>query len=344
MRVILKNKIKELKTTQLFGAEGEIYLLKDSDRSSCIKIYDFHKRIPYLEKKVLSLIQRFNQLDLGELENQIAYPKALVYDIENRRFCGYLMKYFDDHEQISKFTYNLNTFTFGESSKNDRFFLEVIDNLFRYLKTIHKAGIILGDLNPQNILVADNLKPAIVDVDSAQIGTFHSNSQRKEYKDPRVQIDGIGFSKYFIYSTDSDIFSLSIIAYELIVGSNPYYFQTEPSTESYFKKEKGISFFHYLFNDGKTEIESFKIVKNGFYFAVRDRIRILEILFPELIQYFKEVFIDNKRTYLVLRERNEISIKSRKFEHIDGLENIISYSKNDPEELEQFLNQFKISL
>ena len=345
MEVILNKKIVKLQQTEMFGTEGEIFILADRGKTKCVKIYEPYKRTPYLEKKVLSLIQKFSQLSLGKVDSQIAFPEALVYDTKSRKFCGYVMKYFENHQQISKFSYDFNTFSYGESQRDDDFFISIVDLLFAYLKTLHKAGIILGDINPQNILISKKGIPALVDIDSAQIGTFHSSSQRKDYKDPKVQTDGFGTNKYFVYSSDSDIFSMGIIAYELIVGANPFYYQTSPISDSYYKKEQDISLLDYIFNtQTKSTMNNYKIIKNNFYYATMQRLFNLTEQYPKFTNHLKETFIHSKRAYFSLIDREDFQISFKKFKHIKSVENVIVSSKSDPEELTHFMEQYKISI
>lgn len=346
MLVRINNKKVKLQQTNMSGAEGEIFLLKLNGEDKCVKIYDPTKRTPYQEKKVLSLIQKFKQFNFGGVEEYLAFPELPVYDVKKNKFCGFVMKYFKGYQQISKYSYDLATSSFMNSKKSNEYFLKIIDELYTYIHVLHTAGIILGDLNPQNILIAENSKPVFVDVDSAQVGTFYSNSQRKEYMDAKVQMDGFGNNKFFVYSTDSDIFSLSIIFYELMIGSNPYFYQTNPPTESYYKKERNISFLDSLKDISKIKSEhNLLVIKNNFYYKTWNRIIGLSNTFPKVIEYFTIIFEHNHRTYFSIKPNKQIpKIMSKKYKNLEGINYIMGFSKEDPKELSHFMNQFNISI
>jgi serine/threonine protein kinase len=256
------------------------------------------------------------------------------------------MKYFKGYEQISKYSYDLTTDSFRTSNNSENYFLNVIEELYTYLEVLHTGGIVLGDLNPQNILISTNLKPVIVDIDSAQVGTFYSNSQRKEYRDPKVQMDGFGNNKFFVYSTDSDIFSLGIIFYELIIGSNPYFYQTDPPTESYYKKQQHISLLDYILIGTEKELtKNINIVKNEFYYSTLNRVIYLSESQPRVIEYFMNVFMNGILKYFYLNQQKTIpKISFKKYKHLEGVDHIMSYSKEDPKELIHFMNQFQINI
>ncbi len=346
MIVLINNKKLQLKQTNMSGAEGEIFLLENEEKEKCVKLYHPSKRTPYQEKKVLSLIQLFSQFDFGGIENFIAFPEVPVYDLKTKQFCGFVMKYFDGCQQISKYSYDLARSSFVESNKSDDYFLNIIDELYTYIQILHTAGIILGDLNPQNILIYKEKRPVLVDIDSAQLGTFYSNSQRKEYKDAKVQMDGFGNNKFFVYSTDSDIFSLSIIAYELMIGSNPYFFQTDPPTDSYYKKEKNISLLFALEENTKIRNDyNLLIIKNDFYYQTWNRIEYLSMTQPYLICFFEDIFKNNERKYFSLNKDKKIpKITSKKYKHIEGIEDVMGFPKEDPKELSHFITQFNLKI
>ena len=64
-----------------------------------------------------------------------------------------MMKYFGNHSQISELKFSNNHYNYGSTEIYDDDIFKLCDNLFFYLKILHKAGIILGDVNPENILI-----------------------------------------------------------------------------------------------------------------------------------------------------------------------------------------------
>ncbi|MBX3008044.1 MAG: hypothetical protein KF816_08465 [Melioribacteraceae bacterium] len=346
MKVTINNAEYLLNDTNKYGGEGDIYTVNFNGEMKCVKIYDYSKRTPFNERKIISLISRLKRINLGGIEDNIAYPEYPVYDSKTKRFCGFVMKYFNNHMMILDLKYSNNNYSYGDTNINDIDILKLVDNLFFYLRILHKVGFVLGDVNPENILIdKTSLLPAFVDFDSVQVGSFFSNTKRNDYIDPSVKTDGYGRSRHFIYTTDSDIFSMSIIAYELILGTKPHFFQTSNPTETNFKKKIGLSLLdYYMENFDKINDYSLNIEKNNFYKIIYERLNYLKNHHSSIFNFFKGIFTEGKRYYYYYQQIRTINIQKR---HgiIDISETeLISQSKADPDELEIFMKQFNISV
>jgi serine/threonine protein kinase len=346
MKVLINNKECLLNDIGKGGGEGDIYTVNYNGEIKCVKVYDYEKRTPYNERKIIAVINKFKRINLGGIETNIAYPEIPVYDVNTKRFCGFVMKYFNNHIMISDLKYSNNTYSYGETRFNDIDIIKIVDNLFFYLRVLHKSGFILGDINPENIMVdKSTFSPAVVDFDSVQLGSFFSNSKRNDYIDPNVRVDGQGKYKYFIYTVDSDIFSLSIIAYELILGTKPHFFQTTDPTETNFKKSISLSLLdYYLNNIEKIREKKLVIEKNDFYYSLYDRLDYLRDNHSSIFNFFKSIFFEGKRYYFYYIKSRTINIKKKDGGIDIQVGELISQSKEDPEELEIFMNQFKINL
>lgn len=338
----------ELKDKYLIksGGEGTIYTLKFGSEIKCVKIYFSDKRTTFNERKIFTLINKFEALRLGNIENDLAYPEALAYDALTNRFCGFVMKFFDSHTPVAELLFSKNANSYGSSDYYDEDIIQFVDNLFHYLRILHRVGIILGDINPENILINRNTNnPAIVDMDSCQLGNFYSTTHRKDYFDPSVKIDGYGKNKYFIYSTESDILSLSIIAYELIVGSNPYFFQTRITTGTHYKREAKLSFLDYSINHATNpHLATHDVFRNSLYFSSLERLEFLRINHFEIFSFFKAIFVDEKRYYFYYKKKKEIIIKKRSGKTSVQEVELLAQTKEDPKEVELFLKQFHLPI
>ena len=114
------------------------------------------------------------------------YPELPVYDSQLSS-SSFLMKYFNSHSNLFDNKYTL-IFSFRNEEINDDKAIAIISTLFAYLEVLHRAGFILGDINPDNILLDKSFMPAIVDFDSAQLGTYYSNTKRQDYIDPSIAL------------------------------------------------------------------------------------------------------------------------------------------------------------
>lgn len=346
MNILINGKDYKLDQPIKFGGEGEIHLIEYNGEKKCIKIYDYEKRTPFNERKIITLINRFKNMNLGGIEECIAYPEIPIYDSTTKRFCGFLMKYFDNHIDLSDITYSNNTYSYGETKINDSDILKIIDNLFFYLRVLHRAGFVLGDINPENILInKTTLIPAYVDFDSVQVGSFYSTTKRNDYVDPMVRTDGHGKAKYFIFSTNSDIYSLSIIAYELLMGIPPHFFQTTIAAERNYLKSIDLSLLDFYVNNSEKIAKTKRDLKeNDVSTVAMNRLEYIEANHNGIFNFFKAIFTQGKRYYYFYQKSRTINIQKRQgVLEIQEVE-LISQPKTDPDELELFIEQFKINL
>lgn len=345
MKVIINNKEYSLTDINKFGGEGDLYTVNYLGETKCVKIYNPEKRTPFNEKKIYILINKFKRISFGGIENYLGYPELPVYDT-SRNFCGFMMKYFGNHSQISELKFSNNHFNYGNTELSDDAVFKLCDNLFFYLKILHKAGIILGDVNPENILIDKaNFNPCVVDFDSVQVGSFYSSSNRKEYIDPSVRVDGNGKHRYFIYTTDSDIYSLATIFYELVVGPKPHFYTTTDPTDTFYKKSIDLSFLDfYLDNTDKIKKHSYQLQEDKDFVAYKERLQYLQEYYPNIFSYLKSIFSEGKRYYFYYKQNRPVNIHKKdgvlEFKEVE----LITQSKEDPEELELFMKQFNLQI
>lgn len=342
MKIIIENKTYEITETGKFGREGEIYSVNHCGFPKAVKVYNTEKRTDFLERKILAMINKFNSLNLSGIEDFIAYPEMPIYDPDDGGFCGFLMKIYDQHHGLYDLKYDLKTKKYKtQISQNEA--LNIIIKLYTYLNALHRAGFVIGDVSPDNILLDKNLNPVIVDFDSAQLGTYYSTTTRMDYIHPAVRRDGVGRNKYFIYTTESDIFSLSVICYEFVIGVHPYFFATSEVTDKRYKKDIGLSLMDYIEgNTQKISRHGLGIYKNNIYDATVRRLDEVRKAMPDLYNYFKLIFVSGETGYF---KPNAIKVKQEDTKkNISAEHNLIPQSKQDPPELELFIKLFQIKI
>lgn len=151
-------------------------------------------------------------IELSELKsNTFIKPEVLLFDI-NHKIIGFIMQ-----KVPSSFFPLLSIFnkTFctreGISFKTkEKIFERIIDAV----KFAHSKNIIIGDLNPYNILVNEDGLVYFIDVDSYETPSFkHSNVLLEDIRD-------------FLYgggvNIKSDYFSLSVLAFNALTFVHPY--------------------------------------------------------------------------------------------------------------------------
>lgn len=102
--------------------------------------------------------------------------------------------------------------------------IDVLIDLLTTLQTMHRARIIVGDLNPKNVLHTINPPHiGLIDIDSVQMFGYPCGVGVPTYVDPIVLRNfkrGIAIHDSF-YSTDTDNYSFAVIAFESIMWSHP---------------------------------------------------------------------------------------------------------------------------
>ena len=91
---------------------------------------------------------------------------------------------------------------------------KISQKLIDAVKYIHKQNIIVGDLNPFNILVNDQGSMSFIDVDSYQTpGNIHSGRLLDDIRD---------YLYHGKISKESDYFSLSVLIFNMLTNLHPY--------------------------------------------------------------------------------------------------------------------------
>jgi serine/threonine protein kinase len=256
------------------------------------------------------------------------------------------MKYFDNHDFITDYKFSNNKLSEFNTSSFDEVRIKLFDNLFFYVKVLHKAGIILGDINFDNILVDKKaLNPILVDIDSVQVGPFFSNTKRDDFIDPSVKMDGYKKHKYFIYTTESDIYSLAAIFYEMVVSSPPHFYQTKEALTTLYKKNIDLSFIDYFLNNKvKLNKHSHEIYKDDAYYVFLERLFFIQKNHPSVFNFFKSIFSEGQRYYFYYKQNRPVNIHKKdgvlEFKEVD----LITQSKADPDVLELFIKQFELRI
>ena len=111
--------------------------------------------------------------------------------------------------------YSLYTKTYVSKLQLDKDYkMKLANSLISAVDTAHKNGIVIGDLNPFNIMVNKGLDVKFIDVDSYETASFkHSGKLLEDIRD-------------YLYngkvSLESDYFSLAIIIFNLFTYLHPY--------------------------------------------------------------------------------------------------------------------------
>jgi serine/threonine protein kinase len=187
------------------GGEATIH---DSEDGSYAKIFNNDVDLEY--KK--TIVEELNKM---KLSNSIVTPKELLFD-KNKNFIGYTMKKKEGIELGKLFLPR------GMQHFPNYTLVDIIDLCITIINTyteVHKQSIIVGDVNPRNILVYDKNNVSIIDSDSFQIGQ-PSPAYLEEYRRPRYYKKNI---LSYMRSKRDDTYSITILVFQLLIyGIHPY--------------------------------------------------------------------------------------------------------------------------
>lgn len=201
MRVTVKGHGAVTLTQQHFvaaGGQASVYV-KDG---SAYKIYtDPKDAIPDAKFAALAAITdpaviRPQSLLLNERDMPIGYTMRAVAD--SHSLCQFFTRSFRDRNKITQ----------------DQI-VDLAEKLRGHISNVHKAGILIVDLNELNILVPRALDDTfLIDVDSYQTKGFPATVIMPSVRDHSVRAKD--------FSPLSDWFSFAVLAFQLFVGAHPY--------------------------------------------------------------------------------------------------------------------------
>lgn len=194
----IKYKIRtDLEISQ--GGEGTVY---EIDSNTVAKIY--HPGITPIS------IKKFQFLS-GLDPNYFVAPIELLYDTKGS-VIGYTMKYVDQTFFPLSNIYSKNFCKSNGITKKVK--MIIIEKLISAVKYAHKESVIIGDLNPFNILVNNKGVIKFIDVDSYETpGFLHSHILLDDIRDYYYQGR---------VSKESDFFALSILSFNMLSFLHPF--------------------------------------------------------------------------------------------------------------------------
>ena len=213
---IVKDNSREsivLKKQLASGGEGTVYITGKTGIVAKI----------YKEERITQ--NRFEKLKLmisKDIEFQgICFPIALIYNL-NDEFVGYAMKEAKGKPlQSCVFVPMLLQNEFPGWSRKDTVQLSI--TILEKIKYLHDRNVILGDINPQNILVVSSEEVYFVDTDSYQIEGFPCPVGTLVFTAPEIQGKDFGS---FLRSKGNEHFAIATLLFMIMLpGKAPYAMQ-----------------------------------------------------------------------------------------------------------------------
>jgi DNA-binding helix-hairpin-helix protein with protein kinase domain len=199
------------------GAEGEVYEIQD--RSDLVaKIY--HEPPPPAKAEKLVVLSRLGN---ERLFNLSAWPVSTLRDAPDGEVVGFVMKKISQAEEVHALHSPKSRLQkFPEASW--AFLIYVAANIARAVALIHEHGLVIGDVNPKNILVTRKATVYLLDVDSFQVSadgkTYRCEGGFPEYTPPELQ--GVAF-RDLDRAQEHDCFGLAVVIFQLLfMGRHPF--------------------------------------------------------------------------------------------------------------------------
>jgi serine/threonine protein kinase len=198
------------------GGEGTIYSV---DTKTVAKIYHTKSLTPEKEGKIKALIAKKIRLE------GICAPIESLFD-ERGHFVGYLMP-----KANAESGFELQTCVFNPAllklklSDWDRINLANLSiSILEKIKLLHENDIIIGDINPFNILIKDDKTVYFVDVDSYQVDNYPCPVGTVHFTAPEIQnVDS--FNK-LIRTKEHEYFAVATLLFMIFhAGKTPFSFQ-----------------------------------------------------------------------------------------------------------------------
>lgn len=206
---------------------GNVRLLKQLDHGEGGEAKVFYTDTPYIAKiyKDGQITERKKAKIELMLSKEIdypgiCYPKEILYNSQNE-FVGYLMPKAEGFELAkSIFQPKLLLKKFPGWKKKDT--VNLCITLLEQIKYLHDRNILLGDINPGNIMVVSPQQAYIVDTDSFQVEGFPCPVGTINYTAPEIQ--GKHFES-FLRTKGHENFAVATLLFMLMLPGKPPYSQ-----------------------------------------------------------------------------------------------------------------------
>lgn len=191
------------------GGEGVVY---ETNTPYVAKIYKDAK----LTKRKLEKIKLMLTKEIKCAG--VCYPACALYNSQ-KQFVGYLMPKAKGIE-IAKSVFQPMLFAKRLPGWKKRDTVELCVTILKKIKYLHNRNIILGDINPANILVVNPTEVYFVDTDSYQIEDFPCPVGTVTFTAPEIQ--GMRFGE-FLRTLGNENFAVATLLFMIMLpGKSPY--------------------------------------------------------------------------------------------------------------------------
>lgn len=199
------------------GGEGNIYNI-ENDRSCCCKIYK-KSLTPVQAVRLADATEIFRRIRIEspEVGKYICPPEEIVYDHEKP--VGYIMRYV--RGQPLSFYTSFEANLLEAYCQADQLFL--CEQTAFVVGMLHQAGIVIGDLDPSNILVRPDGSIAFVDLNGAGFSMGNRHYEAVSFHPVMASPEHIASGSGSALTRYDDLWCLENIIFRLLMPSfEPY--------------------------------------------------------------------------------------------------------------------------
>ena len=226
MKVVIAGKQIALNPAKAFGKGGEADVY-DLGKGQALKIYKTpdHPDFDGFPDQQTAAQQRLdvNQQKLPlfpeQLPERVVTPDQLATDADTGRIAGYTMKLVAGAEPLLK--YGERGFRQTAGIKPGAV-VEILRDLHASVRALHKAGVVVGDFNDLNVLVAGN-SAHLIDTDSFQFGPFICPMFTAKFVDPLLCVpQAKSLELMQPHRRESDWYAFAVMLMQSLLYVHPY--------------------------------------------------------------------------------------------------------------------------
>ena len=209
----------------VYAEKGELMLLNKIASGGEGILYEtntpFVAKIYFKDKNTRRRIEKIKLMLTKKIDCKgLCYPVAALYNKE-KQFVGYLMPKASGIElQKSLFIKPLFLKKFPNWKKKDT--VKLCITILKKIKYLHDRNIILGDINPNNIMISSPSDVYFVDTDSYQIENFPCPVGTINYTAPEIQRKPFDV---FLRTMGNENFAVATLLFMIMLPGKPPYSQ-----------------------------------------------------------------------------------------------------------------------
>lgn len=213
------------------GGEGTIH--ETNDKSVLCRIY-------FPEKRTMDRMRKIELMEGRAPSHEICWPRGTVYgDREGTIFRGFLMPRAPEEARPlghtlfipSRFTARHPRWTRLDSAL-------LAGSIVHTIRTLHSLNVLIGDINPLNILMNEDRSIFFVDCDSYQIDGYPCPVGSVNFTAPEIhEMHSHSFEK-FLRTKEHELFSVATLLFMIFMpGKSPYSHQGGENGAANIKKK-----------------------------------------------------------------------------------------------------------